>query len=716
MATTTNLSTLKINYLTQAQFDNLSEKNANELYLTPDAGAVTSVAIDGGGAIDISGSPITSSGTITISHADTSNQSSSSNSGRTYIQSITLDGYGHVTGLNTGTETVTDTHYTTHLYVGLSNSTSNAATTAAQDTYLRLFDNTTARESHKLLGSNGLTITSDSSGHITFNSPSAFTAVEAVNIGTSSSPEYVLRFTKSGGGTTDVSTENIAVVQSEGANRLVSTAKPNGIDVTGPVKFVSGVPVQMDAANGDTIPWGLITGAPSSYTPSSHVHGNITNGGDITSTVTIASGDRLVINDESESKINNSSITFGTSTTTFLSNKGTWETPAGTTYTFDGTYNASTNKAATVSTVTNAIAALDVSAQAGAQSKTITSISETDGKISVTYSNISITTSQISDFPSEMTPAAHTHSLSIAKDTSTTTTNVTLDHGTKYKLTAGGSTYLFTTPSDTDSKVDVTLGTTTKAYLLGTSATPTSTATGTTAIADTAVYLGTGAGTLFATKFNNLTLTANTTGFSIAGGSSTSKTLTVSESYTLGAACAKSVVTSVDTSASLPTSNAVKTFVEGKGYVTSSGVTSIATSSPITGGTITSTGTISHATSGVGNTITTAGFYKFKYDTYGHVTGVSSVAAADITGLLSFNTAYNSSSNKIATMTDLSNAVSGLSGNYVTINTDQTITASQKTFNGATRWSVSGSATGSKYGACQYNSSIDALVFSFGTI
>lgn len=38
--------------------------------------------------------------------------------------------------------------------------------------------------------------------------------------------------------------------------------------------------------------------------------------------------------------------------------------------------------------------------------------------------------------------------------------------------------------------------------------------------------------------------------------------------YTLAAACAKAVVTSVDTSASLPTSNAVKTFVEGKGYVT----------------------------------------------------------------------------------------------------------------------------------------------------
>ena len=67
--------------------------------------------------------------------------------------------------------------------------------------------------------------------------------------------------------------------------------------------------------------------AVTSMTPTSHTHGNITNGGDITTTTTIASGDRLVINDESASKIDNSSITFGSSTTTFLANNGTWQTP-----------------------------------------------------------------------------------------------------------------------------------------------------------------------------------------------------------------------------------------------------------------------------------------------------------------------------------------------------------------------------------------------------
>ncbi len=58
-----------------------------------------------------------------------------------------------------------------------------------------------------------------------------------------------------------------------------------------------------------------------------HTHGDLTNAGDITTSATIASGDRLVINDESASKITNSSITFGNSTTTFLANNGTWQTP-----------------------------------------------------------------------------------------------------------------------------------------------------------------------------------------------------------------------------------------------------------------------------------------------------------------------------------------------------------------------------------------------------
>ena len=60
-----------------------------------------------------------------------------------------------------------------------------------------------------------------------------------------------------------------------------------------------------------------------------HTHGNITSDGDITATApTVASGDKIIINDESASKITNGP-SFGTSTTTYLRNDGTWGTPSG---------------------------------------------------------------------------------------------------------------------------------------------------------------------------------------------------------------------------------------------------------------------------------------------------------------------------------------------------------------------------------------------------
>jgi hypothetical protein len=60
--------------------------------------------------------------TISISHDDTSSQGSSNNSGRTYIQDVTLDTYGHVTGLATATETVVNTDTTYNVGGGLTQS------------------------------------------------------------------------------------------------------------------------------------------------------------------------------------------------------------------------------------------------------------------------------------------------------------------------------------------------------------------------------------------------------------------------------------------------------------------------------------------------------------------------------------------------------------------------------------------------------------------
>ena len=72
----------------------------------------------------------------------------------------------------------------------------------------------------------------------------------------------------------------------------------------------------------------------------------------------------------------------------------------------------------------------------------------------------------------------------------------------KGRVTAA-STKTITLPAsgNTDTKVNVTLATTTKAYLLGVSTAPTSTAKALTAVSDTGVYLDTTAGKLTATSF-----------------------------------------------------------------------------------------------------------------------------------------------------------------------------------------------------------------------
>ena len=70
---------------------------------------VATIAAGSGMSVSGSGSE---NAAVTVAHDDTSSQASSNNSGRTYIQDITLDTFGHVTGIATATETVVDTNTT----------------------------------------------------------------------------------------------------------------------------------------------------------------------------------------------------------------------------------------------------------------------------------------------------------------------------------------------------------------------------------------------------------------------------------------------------------------------------------------------------------------------------------------------------------------------------------------------------------------------------
>jgi hypothetical protein len=84
----------------------------NNNQLTNGAGYTTNVGditgVTAGSGISGGGT----SGTVTINHSDTSSQSSVNNSGATVIQDVTLDTYGHVTGLGSHTLTLGNLGYT----------------------------------------------------------------------------------------------------------------------------------------------------------------------------------------------------------------------------------------------------------------------------------------------------------------------------------------------------------------------------------------------------------------------------------------------------------------------------------------------------------------------------------------------------------------------------------------------------------------------------
>ncbi len=203
--------------------------------------------------------------------------------------------------------------------------------------------------------------------------------------------------------------------------------------------------------------------------PRAHTHGNISNVGAITNTaVTVASGDSLLVGDASANNvIVKSSIAFGSGTTTYLRNDGTWGTPTNTTY--------SDMKGATASAA--GTHGLVPAPAAGAQAKYLRG----DG-------------TWASPPNDNTTYEVFTGASSTADGSTGLVPKPSKGDQAKY-LRADG---VWASPANTDTKVTNTLATTTKAYVTGTTTATTNTGT---QVFDTGVYLDTTAGSLVATKF-----------------------------------------------------------------------------------------------------------------------------------------------------------------------------------------------------------------------
>lgn len=208
-------------------------------------------------------------------------------------------------------------------------------------------------------------------------------------------------------------------------------------------------------------------------------------------------------------------------------------------------------------------------------------------------------------------------------------------------------------------------------------------------------------GNLNATKFNNLTLSAATTGFTISGGTTSTTTLTVPTSVTIAAAAGYNVSNTVpvnSTSAKLPTCSAVAAAIVNAVPVPGTEVGTTITNGTATAGTAAAYARADHVHNITSATITNAlGYTPPQTDTNTHyisknIIGTSSAATANTataSGSIYLNHLEEStvkSSHKI-TPTGAITIVTDSNGNITISATDTTydaITASAATAGTAT--------------------------------
>lgn len=143
----------------------------------------------------------------------------------TKVGTINING----TGTDLYAPTNTDTHYTTGLKVGASaTATANAAATNG-NVYLNVLDNTTVRDSHKIVGSGATTVTCDANGVITISSTDTNTNTDTKNTAgsTDSSSKLFLVGATSQSANPQTYSHNTAYVGTDGClysnNKKVST-------------------------------------------------------------------------------------------------------------------------------------------------------------------------------------------------------------------------------------------------------------------------------------------------------------------------------------------------------------------------------------------------------------------------------------------------------------------------------------------------------------
>lgn len=713
----------------------------------------------------------------------------------------TLSGYGitdakiasGIITLGNNTITPLTSQWTANLITGAS-ATAKSNAEATTNVYLNLVENNTVRNSHQITGGGTVSVASDSSGKITitgsahptslpnpknlkitvYNSTSttassstttycggentdttvSVAGVNAVtNISSNTAGKLIL--TKADGSQSDPITVKITATTSDTAAsadklNLNNDAGSTSIPVYFPAE--SGLPTAVTSIAYSLLPTGT---SSSTVAIGNHSHGNITNGGDITANApTIASGDQIIINDHSASKITNGPTFDGSTTTTALTPKGTWESFSK----FSGSYSDLSNKP-TIPTIT-----LNGSSTTSASFYAPTGVGSSGQYLKSNGSGAPTWTS-FPTIPTITLNGSSTTSPSFYAPTSAGTED--------YILASNGSgapkwiAQSSITSGNTDEKMKWTASTNSNTYypLVSTSTATTSTANTLNSITFYQHY-DTGGG------YRRLVL-GNTTTYTSTGGAYGTIRL-----YGTGATYYGDLNPGTIGTNSL-TSNRTWTLPNKTGtialtsdipdvssFITDAGVTKITTTAGAHTAITNATGAVSF------NVPTTASHVgiKFGYNTSGNNRAVSQDSNGNLyvvqkddntnyyhttgswggTNNLTYTATANGGAGALAftlptastsaygatkltdtyTSTDstlavtgkaIASAISGASGTYVTLNTNQTLTtAGTKTYLGLQTYGTNGIAFGTTSGSAvtskvttKYDSTLDALVFSF---
>lgn len=311
----------------------------------------------------------------------------------------------------------------------------------------------------------------------------------------------------------------------------------------------------------------------------------------------------------------------------------------------DGTYNSSTNKIASQSTVTSAINALDVSNITGfGTGKTLATLTETDGKIAATFQDIQLaSTAKVTgldtalgnkvDKKTTTGTFVYTHNGStqgeVAYSTSATASNIV-------QRTTGGQVTVPTTPSadsDATSKNYVDTGINTRV--------PNTRTIAGIDLADniTSSELITALGLQQAMSYIGVATTTKPTAGqyvqTVIGSTTYYVSLTTSGTATQVNATKGQILTIgtkeyICTTAGASGTNVFSELGDESSYALKT-ITVTGTGALGGGGNLSTNRTITH---NAGNAPSkTSGFYKFSTDAYSHISSVTAVAKADLTGL-----------------------------------------------------------------------------------